>query len=62
MVPILTWWEVLVKPGIKKLAIERTKELNKERKSLLNLLMMRQCYLTKKVQSGETEMLPGSPA
>jgi hypothetical protein len=57
-VPILTWWEVLVKPGIKKLAIERSKDLNKERKSLLNLLMMRQCYLTKKVQTGETEMLP----
>ena len=31
-VPVLTWWEVLVKPGIKKLAIERSKELNKERR------------------------------
>ena len=52
-VPTLTWWEVLVKPGIKKLAIERGKEINKERRSLLNLLMLRQTYLTRKVQQGE---------
>ena len=30
-VPVLTWWEVLVKPGIKKLAIERSKEVNREK-------------------------------
>ena len=57
-VPILTWWEVIVKPGIKKIAIERSKEINKERKAYLNLLMMRQCYLTRKVQSGQREFLP----
>ena len=32
-VPVLKWWEGLVKPGIKKLAINRSKELNKERRS-----------------------------
>ena len=51
-VPILLWWEHLVKPGIKKIALERTKVLNKERKSLLNLLMLRQSFLTKKLHSG----------
>ena len=56
-VPILTWWEILVKPGIKKLAITRSKELNRERRGLLNLLMMRQAYLTCKVQAGETGKL-----
>ena len=57
-VPVLTWWDVLVKPGIRKLAIERTKEINRERRSHLNLFMMRQIYLTKQVQSGRVEMLP----
>ena len=51
-VPILTWWEVLVKPGIKKIALERTKEVNRERRSHLNLLMMRQAYLSRKIQQG----------
>ena len=56
-VPVLTWWEVLVKPGIKKLAIERSKELNKERNSNLNLLMLRQSYLSRRVQEGVTDYL-----
>ena len=54
-VPILTWWEVMVKPGIRKLALERTKEVNKERRSHLNLLMMRQSYLSRKIQQGSTD-------
>ena len=37
---ILTWWEVLVKPGIKKLALQRSKELNRERRGELNLLFL----------------------
>ena len=53
-VPILTWWEVLVKPGIRKIALDRTKEVNKERRSYLNLLMMRQSHLSKKIQQGST--------
>ena len=56
-VPVLTWWEALVKPGIRKLAIERGKELNKERRAYLNLLMLRQAFLTKKVHSGEFRLL-----
>ena len=38
-VPILKWWEGLVKPGIKRLAICRSKEINKESRSELNLLL-----------------------
>ena len=57
-VPVLAWWEGIVKPGIKKLAIERGKELNKERRGHLNLLMLRQCHLTNKVQAGLTHLVP----
>ena len=57
-VPVMTWWEVLIKPGIKKLAIERGKEISRERRAFLNLLMMRQSFLTKKVQEGFPEYLP----
>ena len=57
-VPVLAWWECLVKPGIKKLALERSKELNKERRGQLNLLMLRQCNLSTKVQHGQTDLLP----
>ena len=56
-VPILTWWEFLVKPGIRKLALERGKEMSKARRSFLNLLMMKQSFLTRKVHSGETRLL-----
>ena len=31
-VDVLIWWEKLVKPGIRKLALERSKELKKERR------------------------------
>ena len=37
----IMWWEMLVKPGIKKLGIERGKEINKERREHLNLLLFR---------------------
>ena len=56
-VPVLTCWEVLVKPGIRRLAIDRTKEVNRERRSYLYLLMMRQSYLTRKVHEGHPESL-----
>ena len=48
-VPVLRWWECLVKPGVKSLAINRTKELNQQRRSELNLLLLRQSYLTRKL-------------
>ena len=37
---ILDWLEILVKPGIKKLAIQRSKELNRDRRGALNMLLL----------------------
>ena len=39
---ILQWWEMLVKPGIKRLCIQRSKELGKAKREELNLLLLRQ--------------------
>ena len=44
---VLSWWELLIKPGIKRLLTK----LTKQRKGELNLLMLRQAYLVRKVQS-----------
>ena len=54
-IPVLSWWEIIVKPGIRKLAIERSKEITKDRKSFLNLLLLRQCYLIKKIQHSQPQ-------
>ena len=51
---MLPWWENLVKPGIKKLAQKRSRELNKISKEELNLLRLRQIYLNRKLVMGET--------
>ena len=56
-VGILNWWENLVKPGIRKIGLERTKEMYIERKEWLNLLLIRQAYLTKKLQIGLVQKL-----
>ena len=47
------WWETVVKPGIKKLLIERSQEMNKERIYELNLLLIRQAYLVRKLHNGD---------
>ena len=54
---ILDWWEMVVKPGIRKLSIKRSKEINMERRGMLNLLMLQQSYLARKLQSGEIRRL-----
>ena len=54
---VVTWWELLVKPGIKKLAIQRSKEINRERRGELNLLLLRQAYLTRHLQLGQLSKL-----
>ena len=54
---ILTWWEVMVKPGIRKLALKRSKEINRERRGELNLLLLRQAYLTRQAQLGNFRKL-----
>ena len=53
----LQWWELLVKPGIKKIGIQRAKEINKKKKEELNLLLLRQVYLVRKIQQGHTDRL-----
>ena len=54
---ILDWWEIVVKPLVKKLIIERSREINKERLGKLNLLQIRQAYLIRKMQLGHMECL-----
>ena len=51
---VLPWWENLVKPGIRKLAQKRGRELSREKKEELNLLRLRQGYLNRKLTLGET--------
>ena len=53
--PVLTWWEIVVKPGIRKIAINRSKDINQDRRSRLNLLLLRQAYLVRKVQLNQSE-------
>ena len=50
---VLPWWELLVKPGVKRLAQSRAREMNKEKKEELNLLRLRQGYLGRKLSLGE---------
>ena len=47
----LTWWEIVVKPGIRKIALARSKEMVKERRGHLNMLFIRQAYIMKKLQA-----------
>ena len=49
---IMTWWEDFVKPNIRKLLIIRGKEVAKEKRGILTLLLIRQAYLVRKVQQG----------
>ena len=56
-IDILTWWEDFVKPSIKKLLIERGKEVSKERRGILNFLLIRQAYLVRKIQKGSINKL-----
>ena len=44
---------MVVKPGIKKLAIHRSKELNRERKGELNLLLICHAYLARRFKEGD---------
>ena len=44
----------MVKPGIRQLALTRSKELNKSKRSRLNCLLMKQSYFTKELQSDNT--------
>ena len=52
--PVLPWWENIVKPGVKKLAQRRSREMSKGKYEELNLLRLRQIYLNRKLMLGET--------
>ena len=45
----LYWLEKLFKPGNRKIAMQRSKEINLARREELNLLLLRQIYLTRKL-------------
>ena len=55
--PVLDWWELLVKPGIKKLAIERSKEINKSRRGKLDLLYLLLLHETSKLKKVDIKAL-----
>ena len=48
---------IWVKPGVKKLLIQRGKELNKEKSGQLNLLLLKQAYFVLKLQNGDKNQL-----
>ena len=50
---VLVWWENIVKPGIKKLAQKRNREMSKQMKGELNLFRLRQIYLNRKLSLQE---------
>ena len=53
----LQWWELIVKPGIRKLAISRSRQMCKDKKDELNLLLVMQAHLNKKVKMGNFQLL-----
>ena len=54
---ILLWWELLVKPGVLKIGLSRSKELNKQKRGELNLLLIRQAYLGREIFRGNLSKL-----
>ena len=51
------WWERVVKTEIKRLGIERARNLAQEQREHLDLLMLHQRYLSTKLQGGDLSML-----
>ena len=52
---ILDWWECHVKPSIKRIAIDFTREMNKDNKEYLNSLYVKQTYFCRKMREGNVE-------
>ena len=48
---VVDWWKKIVKPCIREAAILKTKEWNKSRYGILNMLIMKQLYFNKKTLS-----------
>lgn len=53
---VLTWWELVVKPGLREIALNRSKVMNRERRGELNMLLIQQAYLVKKLCSGTNSL------
>ena len=53
----LPWWKLVVKPGVRRLGMVRGRQMLKDRRSELNLLLIRQAYLNKKVRLGSVNKL-----
>ena len=54
---VLSWWELCVKPNIRRLAMKRSKQINKIKKERLNLLQLQMTYLTSQIQAGHMAVL-----
>ena len=48
-IDLLVWWQYLVKAGIKKLAIDRSKVLKRQRIGQLKMMQIKQGFLTRQV-------------
>ena len=53
----MQWWEWIVKPGVRRLAIQRSKELNQLKRSRMNCLLLKQTFYTKELQAGSMSRL-----
>ena len=54
---VMSWWENLVKPGVRKLAQKRSREMFRVKQEELNLLRLRQTYLNRKLVLGDAGRL-----
>lgn len=49
------WWEAVVKPGIKNLAVVHTKRYNESKYGKLNMLYLKQKYYLNKIEEGNPD-------
>ena len=47
---IIKWWEIVVKPGIRMIALRRAREIRSELRNKLNMLYIKQAYLVRKLK------------
>ena len=52
---ILDWWEFMIKPGIRRIAIKYSRIINKRKNGRLNLLLLKQIHFCKMLRSGKNE-------
>ena len=51
----MDWWEYLVKPKIREIAIFHSREINKNKTGRLNLLILKQLHFSKMVRLGNQD-------